>query len=114
MDCVPGESIDEKVGDNHYKGKVGMKFGPMEVKYDADIFYDEVDQEKGKIILSGNGMDTKGNGNGEMKMTMMDVIINGKIAQYGRRLVSTVANQLFKQFVSNFSKKLTEAEASTT
>lgn len=29
MDCVPGVTIDEKVGDNHYKGKVGMKFGPM-------------------------------------------------------------------------------------
>ena len=126
MDCVPGVSIEEKVGDNHYKGKVGMKFGPMGVKYDADIFYDEIDQENGKIILSGNGEDTKGNGSAEMKMTidintmaaggvkvnaLMDVVINGKIAQYGGRLVNTVANQLFKQFVSNFSKKLAEASA---
>ena len=45
MDCVPGVSIDEKVGENHYKGKVGMKFGPMGVKYDADIFYNEIDIE---------------------------------------------------------------------
>lgn len=126
MDCVPGVSIEEKVGDNHYKGKVGMKFGPMGVKYDADIFYDEIDQENGKIILSGKGEDTKGNGSAEMKMTidintlaaggvkvnaLMDVVINGKIAQYGGRLVNTVANQLFKQFVSNFSKKLAEASA---
>mgnify|MGYP000542152421 CR=1 FL=1 len=35
MDCVPGVSIDEKVGENHYKGKVGMKFGPMGVKYEG-------------------------------------------------------------------------------
>ena len=40
---------------------------------------------------------------------LMDVVINGKIAQYGGRLVNTVANQLFKQFVSNFTKKLAEA-----
>ena len=33
MDCVPGVSIDEKVGENQYKGKVGMKFGPMGVQY---------------------------------------------------------------------------------
>ena len=126
MDCVPGVSIDEKVGENHYKGKVGMKFGPMGVKYDADIFYNEIDIENKKIILSGNGVDSKGNGNAEMKMTInlteldsggvkmdaiMDVTVNGKIAQFGSRLIDTVSNQLFKQFVSNFSKKIANAEA---
>jgi len=124
MDCVPGVSIDEKVDDNHYKGKVGMKFGPMGVKYDADIIYDEIDEVNRKIILSGNGVDSKGNGNAEMKMTLdvteldgggvkmdaiMDVTVNGKIAQFGSRLIETVSNQLFKQFVSKFSKKLEAA-----
>jgi carbon monoxide dehydrogenase subunit G len=125
MDCVPGVSIDEKVDDNHYKGKVGMKFGPMGVQYDADIFYNEIDIENKKIILSGNGVDSKGTGNAEMKMTItiteldaggvkldaiMDITINGKIAQFGSRLIDTVSEQLFKQFVSNFSKKLAAAE----
>jgi len=127
MDCVPGVSIDEKVGDNHYKGKVGMKFGPMGVKYDADIYYDEIDLENRKIIITGDGVDAKGNGNAAMKMSIditeleaggvkmdaiMDVTVNGKIAQFGSRLIDTVSNQLFKQFVSNFSKKLAAAEAS--
>ena len=126
MDCVPGVSIDEKVGDNHYKGKVGMKFGPMGVKYDADIYYNEINLENRKIIIRGDGVDSKGNGNAEMMMTIdltdredggvkldaiMDVTVNGKIAQFGSRLISTVSNQLFKQFVTNFSKKLAEAEA---
>ena len=126
MDCVPGVSIDEKVADNHYKGKVGMKFGPMGVKYDADIFYNEIDKENRKIVISGNGVDTKGNGNAEMKMSVdvndleaggvkmdaaMEVTVNGKIAMFGSRLIDTVSNQLFKQFVSNFSKKLEAAEA---
>ncbi len=126
MDCVPGVSIDEKVGENHYKGKVGMKFGPIGANYNADIFYDEVDVENQKIILTGNGVDAKGNGNAEMKMTIditeiddggakmdaiMDVTVNGKIAQFGSRLITTVSNQLFKQFVGNFSKKLAKAEA---
>ena len=102
-----------------------MKFGPMGVKYDADIFYDEINLENQKIILSGNGIDTKGNGNAEMKMTidiqdlskngvqvkaLMDVVINGKVAQFGSRLINPVVNQLFKQFVTNFSKKLADAE----
>lgn len=126
MDCVPGVTIDEKVGDNHYKGKVGMKFGPMGVKYDADIRYDELDEANRKIVLTGSGVDVKGQGNAEMTMTMnmsetegggskvdaiMDVTVNGKIAQFGSRLIGTVSNQLFKQFVTNFSKKLADAEA---
>ncbi len=126
MDCVPGVSIDEKVGDNHYKGKVGMKFGPMGVQYDADIFYNDIDKEHRKIVISGNGVDSKGNGNAEMKMSVdlndrdeggvkldaaMEVTVNGKIAMFGSRLIDTVSNQLFKQFVTNFSKKLADAEA---
>lgn len=126
MDCVPGVSIDEKVGENHYKGKVGMKFGPIGAKYDADIFYDEIDPENRKIIITGKGVDVKGQGSADMTMTMniaekedggsrldaiMDVTINGKIAQFGARLITTVSNQLFKQFVTNFSKKLARAEA---
>ena len=126
MDCVPGVSIDEKVGENHYKGKVGMKFGPIGAKYDADIHYDEIDVKNRKIVLTGNGVDVKGQGNAEMKMTIdlsdgkdggvkldaiMDVTINGKIAQFGSRLITTVSNQLFNQFVTNFSKKLKAAEA---
>ena len=127
MDCVPGVSIDEKVGENHYKGKVGMKFGPIGAKYDADIFYDEIDVANRKIIITGKGVDVKGQGSADMTMTMnitekeeggskldaiMDVTINGKIAQFGARLITTVSNQLFNQFVTNFSKKLARAEAS--
>ncbi len=127
MDCVPGVSIDEKVGENHYKGKVGMKFGPIGAKYDADIFYDEIDVANKKIIITGKGVDVKGQGSADMTMTMnitdkeeggskldavMDVTINGKIAQFGARLITTVSNQLFNQFVTNFSKKLAKAEVS--
>jgi carbon monoxide dehydrogenase subunit G len=98
----------------------------MGVKYDADIYYNEIDLENRKIIIRGDGVDSKGNGNAEMMMTIdltdqegggvkldaiMDVTVNGKIAQFGSRLISTVSNQLFKQFVTNFSKKLAEAEA---
>ena len=37
---------------------------------------------------------------------------NGKIAQFGSRLVEDVSNQLFKQFVANFTKKLEGVEIS--
>ncbi len=127
VECVPGVSIDEKVSDNAYKGKVGLKFGPISANYNADIIYDEVNVEDQTIRLVGKGVDAKGMGNAEMQLDLdlsekdgggshvdavMDVTINGKIAQFGSRLVEDVSNQLFKQFVANFTKKLEGVEIS--
>jgi carbon monoxide dehydrogenase subunit G len=125
VECVPGVSIDEKVSEGVYKGKVGMKFGPISANYNADIIYDDIDESNQTIKLIGKGVDTKGMGNAEMQLNLdlslkddggshvdavMDVTINGKIAQFGSRLVHDVSNQLFKQFVDNFTKKLEGVE----
>jgi len=125
VECVPGVSIDEKVSEGVYKGKVGMKFGPISANYNADIIYDEIDEANQTIKLIGKGVDTKGMGNAEMQISLdlsakdsggshvdavMDVTINGKVAQFGSRLVNDVSNQLFKQFVANFTKKLEGVE----
>ena len=127
VECVPGVSIDEKVSENAYKGKVGLKFGPISANYNADIIYDDVNESAQTIRLIGKGVDTKGMGNAEMQLDLdlskkddggshvdavMDVTINGKIAQFGSRLVQDVSNQLFKQFVTNFTKKLEGMEIS--
>ena len=42
VDCVPGVSIDEKIAEGRYKGFVGMKFGPIQANYDAEIIYDDI------------------------------------------------------------------------
>lgn len=127
VECVPGVSIDEKVAENTYKGKVGLKFGPISANYNAEIIYDDVNETDQTIKLVGKGVDTKGMGNAEMQLNLdlskredggshvdavMDVTINGKIAQFGSRLVEDVSNQLFKQFVANFTKKLEGVEIS--
>ena len=121
VECVPGVSLDEKIDDRNYKGKVGMKFGPIAANYKADVQYKEIDEAEQKIVLTGKGVDTRGMGNAEMELTLdlnetdgggskvdavMNVTINGRIAQFGSRIVQDVSNQLFKQFVTNFSKKL--------
>lgn len=125
VECVPGVSIDEKIEEGVYKGKVGMKFGPISANYKADIIYEDVDEKNRKIVLIGKGVDTKGMGSADMQMNLdlsakedggskvdaiMEVTIIGKIAQFGSRLVNDVSNQLFKQFVANFTKKLEGAE----
>lgn len=127
VDCVPGVSIDEKVAEGKYKGFVGMKFGPIQANYNAEIIYDDIDEVNQTIKLLGKGIDTKGMGSAEMELTLhvqptdnggshvdsdMEITINGKIAQFGSRLIQNVSNQLFEQFVTNFTKKLQGYEIS--
>ncbi len=118
--CVPGASITEKINDNNYKGEVETKFGPIKVKYDGEIEIEELDSEKKKMILNGKGLDSKGKGSADMKMTgqleeiengttvhfMMDISIDGMLAQFGSRLIGDVSDQLLNQFIENFKSKL--------
>ena len=125
-DCVPGVSITEKVDDKTYKGTVGLKFGPVNASYNADVFYEERNKKEKRIILIGKGVDIRGAGSADMKMRLqmselnggskvngdMEVTINGKVAQFGSRLVTDASNELFKQFVDNFKNKLNNVELS--
>ncbi len=127
MECVPGVQIGDKIEENKYNAAVGLKLGPIGAQYKAKVSYESIDEENRKIIIQGTGVDKRGNGNAQMDMTMtvneipeggshlqaiMEVSISGKIAQFGSRLVQSVSNQLYKQFVSNFKKQLEEAEQS--
>ncbi len=127
VDCVPGVSIEEKVAEGKYKGFVGMKFGPIQANYNAEIIYEDIDEDNQTIKLIGKGIDTKGMGSAELELSLhvqatdgggarvaseMETIINGKIAQFGSRLIENVSNQLFNQFVTNFTKKMQGYEIS--
>ncbi len=127
--CVPGASLTEKVDEEHYKGKVSLKFGPVSAKYNGEITIDQLDEANHHMILSGKGMDAKGNGSAGMAMNgiltskapeltevnyNMDITVSGKLAQFGSRLIVDVSNQLVQQFISKFKSELDAiAEAET-
>ena len=118
--CVPGASITEKVDDQNYKGKVSLKFGPVKASYDGAIEIQELNHASKKMVLKGNGLDSKGKGSAEMIMNgvlsetdggtsanfTMDITITGKLAQFGARLINEVNDHLFKQFIQNFKAEL--------
>ena len=60
--CVPGASLTEKVDDKNYKGEVTMKFGPIKVKYNGLMTFEEMNAETRKMVLKGKGVDDKGKG----------------------------------------------------
>ncbi len=118
--CVPGASITEKIDDRNYEGQVATSFGPVKVHYNGEINISELDVINHKMVLVGKGVDSKGKGSAEMTMNgvltedggattvrfIMDISINGKLAQFGSRLIKDVSDQMVNQFVSNFKETL--------
>ena len=45
--CVPGAELTETIDENHLKGKVTIKIGPVTVKFNGDV---EIEKEKFPIM----------------------------------------------------------------
>jgi len=117
--CMPGAAITEQVDDTHYKGTVKVKVGPATAAFAGDIEVLGVDEGKREIRLLGKGAD-KGGSSASMELTASiqaidadnvtltgkaDVIVNGKFAQFGGRMMTSVSDMILKQFAGNFAVK---------
>ncbi|MGO4391743.1 SRPBCC family protein [Variovorax sp. M-6] len=115
--CMPGAAITEKIDDTHYKGSVKVKVGPANAAFAGDIEVLALDEASKTLQLLGKGSDRSGSSAsmnltatieaGETAETSVlvghaEVIVNGKFAQFGGRLMVQVSDMLLGQFVDNF------------
>ena len=125
VQCLPGAELTEVLSEREYAGRVKVKVGPVTAAYAGKATLAEVDEAKHRITLVGEGRETGGAGSAKMTMNGgvtpnaaggSDVTIDasidiaGKVMQFGRGLVESVSQQLFKQFVEQARAKL-ESEA---
>lgn len=115
--CMPGATITEKLDETHYKGSVKVKVGPANAAFAGDIEVLALDAASQTLQLLGKGSDRGGSSAsmnlkatieaGETPATSVlvghaEVIVNGKFAQFGGRLMVQVSDMLLGQFVDNF------------
>ena len=116
-ECMPGAAITEQVDATHYKGSVKVKVGPANAAFAGDIEVLALDEALMKLRLLGKGADRSGS-SASMDLTatvepgdapgnsvlvgVAAVIVNGKFAQFGGRLMVQVSDMLLAQFADNF------------
>lgn len=116
-ECMPGAVITEQVDDTHFKGSVKVKVGPANAAFAGDIEVLALDEALMKLQLLGKGAD-RGGSSASMDLTatveagettgtsvlvgVAAVIVNGKFAQFGGRLMVQVSDMLLAQFADNF------------
>jgi len=117
--CMPGAAITEKTDETHYKGSVKVKVGPATAAFAGEIELLAIDANAFTIKLMGKGSD-KGGSSASMELTATlqagpdgttsllgkaDVIVNGKFAQFGGRMMTSVSDMILAQFAGNFEIK---------
>ena len=123
--CFPGATLTTYEGDS-FSGTVKVKLGPISMTYKGKGTYVSRDEAAHEVVIDANGRDSRGNGTASAKVTaslaadgpertavsmVTDMTITGKPAQFGRGVISDVADKIIGQFSACVARKLApEAE----
>ena len=126
--CMPGASIGEQIDATHYKGSVVSKVGPASMSFAGSIEVLALDAAARSVQMLGKGAD-RGGSSAAMKLTahiedgatpgeavlvgQAAVTVNGKLAQFGSRLIVPVADAMLVQFAANFGAAAAAAPVAT-
>lgn len=120
--CLPGAELTETLGPDKYKGRAGVKIGPVNLFFAGEAEIVERDNAAHKAKLKGRGNDTKGRGQasavvdfalvpagtGTRVNVVTDLNMTGMVAQYGRAsgLMKEIAGAILTQFADNLRKEI--------
>jgi len=115
--CMPGAAITEQIDATHYKGTVKSKVGPATMAFAGDIEVLSIDVAARSMEMLGKGSD-RGGSSASMKLLariefgdtlttsvlvgQANVIVSGKLAQFGSRLLVPVSDAMLAQFADHF------------
>lgn len=121
--CMPGAELTEIVDDRTWKGKVHVKFGPVQMAFSGSVVMEEKDDVAHRATLSAKGTEQRGKGvanarveswlepagdDGTTVHIRSDITITGAAAQLSRGLLPEVSKLLTKQFADCLESKLNE------
>jgi uncharacterized protein len=115
--CMPGAQITEQIDETHYKGTVKSKVGPAVMTFGGDVEVIALDAAARSLQLLAKGADKSGS-SATMSLTASlepgqapgtvalvghaTVVVSGKLAQFGSRLLVPVSDMMLGQFADNF------------
>jgi uncharacterized protein len=120
--CMPGAELTEVVGKDTYKGKIGVRLGPVALTFAGIVKFEEIDDAKHTARVSAQGTDAKGRGganaasvfrlepagSGSKVLVHTNLTLSGAVAQYGRGvgIIQATATQIMNQFAARLKDKL--------
>ena len=125
--CFPGAELTEVLEDDRYKGRAGVKVGPVNLFFAGEAQIVERDDTNHTARVRARGNDTKGRGqasamvdfslepvaDGSRVNVKTDLNMTGAVAQYGRAsgLMKEIAGALIGEFADNLAGEIKGADA---
>jgi uncharacterized protein len=121
--CMPGSELAEAVDERTWKGKVHVRFGPIQMAFTGTVVVEERDDAAHRARLFAKGTEQRGKGAATAKVESWlepagdegttvhirsDLTITGAAAQLSRGLLPEVSKLLTKQFAECLEAKLNE------
>lgn len=118
--CLPGAELTGVESPTIFLGAMKVKVGPVAVKYKGRVELTEVDEAGRRMTMIGQGKEgasdsarltmqcavvDQGAGRSEVSVDAQ-VEIAGKLVRFGRGMIQTVSEQLFKVFVQEMKARL--------
>lgn len=126
--CMPGAKITERRADGGYRGTVTVRVGPATMSFRGELEVGDVDASARSLRLRGKGTDSTGTSGASMDLGARiepvgdgasnlvgrsEVAMSGKAAAFGGRMMTSVADQVLKQFGENFAARVAARAATT-
>lgn len=111
--CMPGAELTGAVDEHTWKGKVHVRFGPVQMAFAGTVTVEERDDAAHRARLSAKGTEQRGKGAATAKVESWlepagedattvnirsDITITGAAAQLSRGLLPEISKLLTKQF----------------
>ena len=126
--CMPGAELTEVVDERTYKGKIGVRLGPVALSFAGTVRFEEIDNTGHRARVAARGSDAKGRGaanavatfhlepvnGGSRVLVHTNLTLSGAVAQYGRGvgIIQLTAAQIITQFANNLKAQLAQDAAS--
>jgi carbon monoxide dehydrogenase subunit G len=127
--CMPGAELTEVLGQDTYKGKIGVRLGPVALTFAGLVKFEDIDAAAYTARVTAQGTDAKGRGGanatsvfrlepaagGSKVLVHTDLALSGAVAQYGRGvgIIQATAAQLMNQFATRLKDNLAQGSVAS-
>jgi uncharacterized protein len=128
--CMPGAELTDVIDERTYKGRIGVRLGPVALTFAGTVKFDEIDDANRTARVAAQGSDAKGRGaanavasfhlepagGGTKVLVHTNLTLSGAVAQYGRGvgIIQMTAAQIITQFANNLKAQLAKEGGPTT
>jgi uncharacterized protein len=118
--CMPGATLEKTIDDSTWEVLQRVKLGPISLQFRSEVRRTELDEAARRAVLAIKAREVKGRGGAEATIRSSlapagdgtrveiatELTLQGTVAQYGRPVVGSVAEELTRQFAACLASQL--------